>query len=290
MKQILTLLILAFPVFAEAQVSHSTIYSEDGLAFTVYLNGDRMNDPPASKVRMINLTQPYYSIKIEFDDPELVPIEKKIFQLTDSKGVRVDVTHIIKRTKKGKLVLRWKSHSVRPGYIEEDEPTVVIINNGGSGQVIERTTTTTRVDETEGVSMSFGGIGGSVRVNTGTAPIEETTTTTTVVSTPGATSGGALPCSGTVLGTKDYNAAIGSVAARSTDNGKLLSAKQIISSNCLTTEQVMEMVTLLEVEESRLDLATYAYPYVLDQGSYFKMNSVFSNDESIDELNQAIVE
>lgn len=283
-------LILLIPFGAFAQVSHSTIYTEEDLAFTVYLNGDQMNDPPASKVRMINLTQPYYSIKIEFDDPEVLPIEKKIFQLTDSKGVRVDATHIIKRTKKGKLVLRWKSHSLRPGYIEDDEPTVVIINNGGSGQVIERTTTTTTVDQTDGVSMSFGGLGGSVRVNTGTAPVEETTTTTTVVSGGGGAVTSDLPCSGTVLGTKDYEAALGSVASRNSDKGKLLSAKQIISSNCLATQQVKDMVELLELEESRLDLAIYAYPYVLDKGSYFKMNSAFSKDESIDVLNEAIVQ
>ena len=49
------------------------------------------------------------------------------------------------------------------------------------------------------------------------------------------------------------------------------------------------MVELLNTEAGRLDLAVFAYPFVLDKGSYFKMNRVFAEEKSIDEINKAIL-
>jgi len=81
--------------------SHVTIYSEDHLKFTGYLKGEKKNDEPQERVRLINLTQSYYKLKIEFTDVSIPPIEKKIFQLTDAYGSPVYATHIIKKTNKG---------------------------------------------------------------------------------------------------------------------------------------------------------------------------------------------
>jgi hypothetical protein len=99
----------------------------------------------------------------------------------------------------------------------------------------------------------------------------------------------ALPCTGTLLNNQDFEAALKSVSMRSSEEGKLLSGKQIISTNCLVTEQIKRIVALLETEQSRLDIAIYAYPFALDKGSYFKMNSLFEQEASIDALNAAIL-
>jgi hypothetical protein len=277
------------------QVSHATFYSKEGYPFTIFLNGKQMNDEPQTEVRLINLTQPYYSCEAVFQDPELEPAKRKLLQLTDAHGNRVDVTFVVERNRKGKMKIGWKSQSLYPRYIEEPrpEPTVVVVNNGAATtQEVVRTTTTRTVESgNDGVSMSFGGIGGRVNINTGTEPVvEEVATTTTVVAQPEVpATNNSLPCGGTILGDADYEMALKSVSVRSSEKGKLTSAKQIVSTNCFTTDQARRMVQLLSTEKARLDLAVFAYPFVLDKGAYFKMNGVFAEEKSIDEMNKAIL-
>ena len=286
-------MLIACSAFAQ-QVSHATFYSKEGYPFTIYLNGQKMNDVPQTEVRLINLTQPYYACRAEFVDPSLAPAERKLLQLTDANGNRVDVTFVVEHNRKGDMKIGWKSQSLYPRYIEEDNsPTVVVVGGAPTGEV--RQTTTTRIVEggsAEGVSMSFGGLGGRVNIATGAGQpvVEETTTTTTTVVQPAsATTATALPCAGTILGNQDFEDALQSIRIRSTDEGRLLSGKQIVSTNCLTTEQIKRIASLYDTEQARLDLAIFAYPYALDKGSYFKMNSLFAQESSIDALNAAIM-
>ncbi|MGB0918531.1 MAG: DUF4476 domain-containing protein [Flavobacteriales bacterium] len=278
------------------QVSHATFYSKEGYLFTIYLNGQKMNEEPQTEVRLINLTQPYYSCEAVFEDPALEPAKRRLLQLTDAHGNRVDATFVVEHNRKGKMKIGWKSQSLYPRYIEEvrEEPTVVIVNNGGATQEVVRQTTTTRTVESnsDGVNMSFGGIGGRVNINTGYSEpvVEEVTTTTTVLaqpSAPAATSD--LPCGGTILGASDFEMALKSIASRSSDEGRMTSGKQIVSTNCFTTDQARRVVDLFQAEDSKLEMAIYAYPFVIDKGTYFKMNGAFANEASIDELNKAIL-
>lgn len=282
---------LGLNTFAQ-QVSHATFYSKEGYLFTIYLNGQKMNDVPQTEVRLINLTQPYYSCEAVFEDPALEPAKRKLLQLTDSHGNRVDVTFVVEHSKKGPMKIGWKSQSLYPRYIEEDRTPTVVVVNQGTGAAVQQTTTTTRVVESQqdGVNMSFGGFGGRVNINTGnTLPVvEETVTTTTVQGAP-ITTASALPCTGTVLNNQDFELALKSITMRTTEEGMVQSGKQIVSSNCLTTDQVGSVVALYQSEQARLDVASYAYPYVLDKGSYFKLNGLFMEEASIDALNKAIL-
>lgn len=282
---------LGLNTFAQ-QVSHATFYSKEGYLFTIYLNGQKMNDVPQTEVRLINLTQPYYSCEAVFEDPALEPAKRKLLQLTDSHGNRVDVTFVVEHSKKGPMKIGWKSQSLYPRYIEEDRTPTVVVVNQGTGAAVQQTTTTTRVVESQqdGVNMSFGGFGGRVNINTGnTLPVvEETVTTTTVQGAP-ITTASALPCTGTVLNNQDFELALKSITMRTTEEGMVQSGKQIVSTNCLTTDQVGSVMALYQSEQARLDVASYAYPYVLDKGSYFKLNGLFMEEASIDALNKAIL-
>lgn len=290
-------LFLIAAIFTKAvsaqQVSHATFYCKEGYPFTIFLNGQKMNETPQTEVRLINLTQPYYSCEAVFEDPSLEPAVRKLLQLTDADGHRVDVTFVIEHSKKGPMKIGWKSQSLYPQYIyEENNPTVVVVNNGGGTGTVQQTTTTRTVGTTtqDGVSMSFGGFGGSVNINTGTPqPVVEETTTVTTVQGSASSNASTLPCGGTILGTQDFEMALKSITMRSSEEGMLQSGKQIVSTNCLTTDQVKRIASLYSSEQSRLDLAIFSYPYVLDKGSYFKMNGLFNEESSIDVLNKAIL-
>ncbi len=70
------------------------------------------------------------------------------------------------------------------------------------------------------------------------------------------------------------------------DDTKMSIAKQVISSNWFTSSQVKELVTLFTFENSKLDIAKYAYKYTLDKGSYFIVLDAFTFNNSKDELMQ----
>ena len=283
MRIFASLLLVMFAAAVQAQgVAHCTIYNEEGIRFTVYLNGEKMNDTPLDRVRMINLTQNYYKIKVEFDGDSIPPIERKIFQLTNADGVKVDAIHILKRNKKGEWGLHWKSQSVAPRYIE-DKPTVVVVNNG-----VQQTTTTTTTTEPDGNRISFGVPGGHVSINTGGSGASTTreTTTTTTAAAPAA---GTAPCTGNILTQNEFADALKSINARSTEDGKLSSAKQVLSANCVNVEMVRSVMKLFTTDDKKLEVAKYAYANTVDKGSYYKLNGEFANESSIDALNSAIL-
>ena len=52
--------------------------------------------------------------------------------------------------------------------------------------------------------------------------------------------------------------------------------------------QVKELLMLFTFEESKLDIAKYAYNHTYDIGNYYKLNDAFTFESSTDELNKYI--
>ena len=65
-------------------------------------------------------------------------------------------------------------------------------------------------------------------------------------------------------------------------------AKSILSSNCVNTDQVMQICKLFSFEQSKLDFAKHAYNKTVDKGNYFKVGEIFTFDASKTELNNFI--
>jgi hypothetical protein len=78
------------------------------------------------------------------------------------------------------------------------------------------------------------------------------------------------------------------VSNTSFDNSKLAICKQAISSNTVSSSQVFELMSLLSFESSKLELAKFAYYYVVDKNRFYVVNNAFSFSSSIDELNDFI--
>lgn len=68
------------------------------------------------------------------------------------------------------------------------------------------------------------------------------------------------------------------------DNTKQKMAKQYIATNYFTSAQVKELVLLFSFENSRLEIAKYAYDYTVDKGNYFLVNEAFSFSNSKEAL------
>lgn len=71
---------------------------------------------------------------------------------------------------------------------------------------------------------------------------------------------------------------------QSFDSSKLKIAKQAISANNISTQQVLQLMTLLTFESYKLDLAKFAYQYTYDKKNYFMLYDGFTFQSSINQL------
>lgn len=95
--------------------SHTLIYTLDNVRFTVYLDGQKINPVPQTRVRCINLEEPFYKLRIVFEDKGMEPIERSRFFLRDTYGYPVALEHQLKRNKKGRWKMKWKAQESWPG-------------------------------------------------------------------------------------------------------------------------------------------------------------------------------
>lgn len=133
MKQFLSLLIFALLLTtnANAQISHDLeIYSEDGLSFTLIVNGRKMNEESVSNIQILNTDKDYVQAKIIFDDQSIPPIEKKFLQLADpgTGTEKSPVTVVYKIVeKKGNYKLKFASRSFKK--IQNNTDIIIIESN-----------------------------------------------------------------------------------------------------------------------------------------------------------------
>lgn len=76
------------------------------------------------------------------------------------------------------------------------------------------------------------------------------------------------------------------IESKGFDDTKLSTAKQVAKANCLTTDQILEVMKIFGFEESRLEFAKYAYDFCFDQNNYYNVSQGFSFDSSTEELNE----
>jgi len=361
MKRLFTLLsfFFAFASAVFAQTSNAVIFAENGEKFTLILNGEKQNATPQANVKLTGLTGEFYQARIDFEDATLLDFTNKNFVV--QKGM--EVTYVVKVTKKGEYVLRYQSETAISGastaatpateteikdyvIVEEDmeveeqnvkttttAPGVNITmgtnvtGTGVSQDVVieEKTTTTTTTkpsktttttttatpgSEKVNINMNVGGLNMGINMNVEgmdtDMAIEEnssTTVTTTTTTTKPAQAQPAKPApaprqevvvvektTGCVkaMDKASFDTAKASVASKGFDDTRLTVAKQIAKSNCLTTTQIKDIMSVFGFEETKLEFAKYAYDFCYDKNQYYLINDAFSFDSTIDELNTFI--
>jgi Domain of unknown function (DUF4476) len=85
-----------------------------------------------------------------------------------------------------------------------------------------------------------------------------------------------------------FQSAKKSISGASFEETKMSTAKTILASNCVTTNQVIEICKMFDFENTKLDFAKFAYSKTTDKGNYFKVGDVFSFDASKTDLNNFI--
>jgi hypothetical protein len=298
-KFLLFTLTILSPLFSLAQpmiTGNLTIFSEDGDKFYLVLNGERQNNVAQTNLRIEDLAQPYYNAKIIFEDKSIADVSKNNLPIADpTSGQAMDVTYKIKKDGSGKAKLRYFSAvPVVQGYVAPSNVYVMHYGQpaGAMGGTVSQTTTTTTTTNggTVGASMNVNGMNVNVSVNDPlmNSSVSHTTTTTTTSYSDGRYDNSAPVNDCYAMKSSNFQSAKATITNESFDETRLSTAKSIISSNCLTSDQVLEICKLFSFEQSRLDFAKCAYGKTVDQNNYFKVNNAFSFSSSKDELNRYI--
>jgi hypothetical protein len=295
----------------KAQTGNLVIFSDEGSKFFVVVNGLRVNDQAQTNVRVTGLNADYVSCKIVFES-ELTPdIEKKTMMLVRGH----EVTYVVKKNKKGETVCNPYSdvdlnmapanttnqQTVVYSNVPYNDGIVIRTGNGSSTTTTTTSTTTTGTTNVTNANVGVGGVGMNVTIydGTGTGMNGTSTTTTTTTYSSTNTNGGTTTYnnnnntntnsnynSNCIYGmsSTDLNAAKNSINSTSFDDTKVTTFKQIVSSKCIITSQVKELLQLFSFEDNKLDMAKYAYSYVADPSNYYTINDIFTFDNSKSEL------
>lgn len=79
-----------------------------------------------------------------------------------------------------------------------------------------------------------------------------------------------------------------SIKSKSFDDSQMSQARNIIKSKCMTSNQIKQILQVFSFEDSKLEIAKFAYQYVADKNNYYVVNDVFDFSSSSDELNDYI--
>lgn len=320
MKTFITSLILMLfaSEFIIGQNSSLTVFAQDGQKFFVILDGVRQNDFPSTNVKVTDLDRPNYRVKIIFDNAKLEDIDKNVF-LQDVDGNAVDVVYSIRPNRKGVLDMRISSFNEAQSTPVAKEENVVKYHTQ-ENPLQEQTTTTTVTTTTttngnttkESVNMNIGmsgtGVNATVTDETGeTINVNmnlgdmmrmdggsTTTTTKKVTTTSSANTSVSSPepvkekgCT-VAMSSSDFSAAKASVNKQSFSDSKMKTAKQFTKANCLTVNQIKEIMNLFSFDDDKLEYAKYAYDFCVDKNKYFMLAEEFSFSSSSDQLNDYI--
>jgi hypothetical protein len=95
-------------------------------------------------------------------------------------------------------------------------------------------------------------------------------------------------CRGLPINSADFLDAKKSITQSNFDETKLSTAKSILSSNCVSVDQVISICNLFSFEDNKLEFAKFAYGRTTDPKNYFKVINVFSFSDNKEELSDYI--
>ncbi len=197
MKKILFLFVFGvFTLTISAQKSAIIVFSEDGEAFDLMINGEKKNDAPSTNVKVLNINEGNYRLVVKFQNAQIPNV-------TQSAMVEpgLEYTFALKRNKKGVMVMRYfgdapynatadsKPEPAREVKVtvneEQARPTSTVSATGGETVNISTTVTEESMTKptTAGVSMNISADGANMGISMKVEGMEMEPTTTNVTTT-----------------------------------------------------------------------------------------------------------
>lgn len=317
----LSIIIIGFftRVTASDYNSNLIVFAEDGQKFYLFLNGVRQNMVADKLIKVTAIPLFYVNIRVVFEDTMIKPLYKKSVSVQDDRGQDLEVRYnIYTSPEKTRSLVFAISMPKQVAPKPTPDMMVVPFNN----KIMPPIITLPKTGQISGsVNRAATQEVASTNANTGILrpsdaeknklPNSTTTRTTTtststtsvdnatpvvVTSTDNATSknylqgyNGRIGCEGFPMNEVDFQSAVSIVTKQSFDDTKLITAKQVANYNCLTTDQVKQLLKLFSFESNKLSFAKYVFDHTIDIANYFKINDVFSFSSSVQDLNDYII-
>ena len=316
-KTYLIILLCCLYTLGFAQTNDITVFTENGEAFTLFVNSAKQNDVPAANVKAKNISGDSYVFRLVFLDKSIPELTGRYF--TEERNV--EVTMMAKQNNKGKWNLAFRGESPKVMEAQSDanrergshhnqqqnnkpattDGTISMnINDGTDNVNINMTVTETGI----GIQTNTGEESINLNMNMSVGGITTTTTMTTTTTTTTTTSGSSISSAPAAqapapapapagrcaqpMSAADFREAQGSIDKQKFSDTKQTLAKQIIKISCPTSDQVRDLLKLFTFENDRIEIAKYAYEFVYDADKYYKVNDAFQYSSSVDELNKFI--
>lgn len=170
-KSIILLSFVLSACYSFAQTADAIVYSENGDKFSIYLNGELMNETPQVNVKLKGLTSEFYQTRIDFENPALGDFQSNMFAVKFG----VESTYRIKLTKNGYALRFFSERPITPTTMQINDPEVVVYHPALSEQEVVHTEIKGGHPENNGVHIQTTTPAGQVNTSTTTT----TTTTTT---------------------------------------------------------------------------------------------------------------
>jgi hypothetical protein len=296
---LVTVLFLSFNSFS--QKNNLVIFSERGEKFVLIMNGLRQNAEPATNVKVVDLNQPGYVVKVIFEDKSIPDLDKKIpFNSTNmevvaaikyKKGVRkiafVSEAPIIAGAPavSNQQVVPYSPTGVSPESTitttttttpATTEPVVVAkeLNNNVT------TTTNTTTTNPSGLSININDKGVSINAPGVNVNQNGTSTNNTVTTSSSSTNSSSLSSNNSSRYIANGTMCTSSSMTQQqllklkydlderTVVTKMRAAKETVQKNCMLSSQVAEIVKMFDGSDDQLDIAKYSYQYTYDTKNY----------------------
>jgi len=246
------------------QTGNMVLVSGTGEPMQVFVNGRLINNRPLNELRIRDLSSSYYDVKVKF---------KRLHGPIFTADLYVPpLSEIVYEIYPGSRNHRRGEYIIKDVYPIDDELPYF--------------------NPAEVFSFGVAVTGDEQNIQTGQININinnsanNTKPGGAVVYVPGYK--GEIGCEPPVTPVR-YKDMLKAVKKQSFDENKLRVAKQIIKENtCMTVDQLVGILNLLDFERNKLDLAKFAYHYVYDIKNYYKVNNVFDFESSIRKLDAYI--
>jgi hypothetical protein len=285
---------LSIITLAQKPVASLTILSERGDKFFIYINGNKVNTKPMSKVKVENLDYVFYAVKVEYDDASHYTIDKEKFFVCNKKGELRDMTYELVR-EDSELKLKFVSMKIPTGNAISSEAFAFNLNGIGKniGAQPKQENASTQKPKEE-IVIKKEKPKDTVVINKPIAEIQQKTSVkeSVVVEKTSIEDNNSNIVNALVLMEpknwvcksewpmlkSDYESKFREISLMKSDAEKLKLAKELATKNCLKTEQVIEIASLINNESERLDFVKFSYSHTIDIKNYLKADKLFNED------------
>ena len=254
----------AFVINAQAQQSRNIVLkTNDNSKFIAYVNQKQINRRPLSEIVITSLTDDYYSVRVE-------TVSNKQLSYNLYAAPHSEIVY----------VFNTKYSSPKNNYFIED--IYPLPSNNGSNSF--------GWNQNNGnVNNGLGQINININNQVNTQQNNDVVIVEPIVEEVVYLEGydGEIGCEPPVSD-KRFRSMLATIEKQDFASTKKRIAKQIISSNCILTDNLVQIIDLFDFESDKLTMAKFAYDYTYDIENYYKINNVFDFESSIEALDKYI--